>query len=66
MPLFLRLLTQVETTGTFKYKKTDLKRNAYDPSSVSEALYVRLPGEADYRALDRALFEAIRGGVYRF
>lgn len=30
-PVFLRLLREVETTGTFKYKKTDLKRDAYDP-----------------------------------
>ncbi len=66
MPLFLRLLAQVETTGTFKYKKTDLKRNAYDPSAVTEALFVRLPGETAYRALDGALFEAIRGGAHRF
>ncbi|MDH0291269.1 long-chain-acyl-CoA synthetase [Pseudomonas sp. GD04087] len=66
VPLFLRLLAQVETTGTFKYKKTDLKRNAYDPSTVTEALFVRLPGETDYRELDGALFEAIRGGVHRF
>jgi len=66
VPLFLRLLAQVETTGTFKYKKTDLKRNAYDPAAVTEALYVRLPGEADYRTLDASLFEAIRGGVHRF
>lgn len=31
-PVFLRLLREVETTGTFKYKKTDLKRDAYDPA----------------------------------
>ena len=66
VPLFLRLLAQVETTGTFKYKKNDLKRNAYDPSAVSDALFVRLPGEAAYRPLDGALFEAIRTGVHRF
>ncbi len=66
VPLFLRLLAQVETTGTFKYKKTDLKRNAYDPSAVTEALFVRLPGETAYRGLDGALFEAIRGGAHRF
>ncbi|AGI25048.1 long-chain-acyl-CoA synthetase [Pseudomonas sp. MT3] len=66
VPLFLRLLAQVETTGTFKYKKTDLKRSAYDPEQVSEALFVRLPGESGYRALDGGLFEAIRRGEHRF
>ncbi|WP_416310525.1 long-chain-acyl-CoA synthetase [Pseudomonas sp. W03] len=66
VPLFLRLLQQVETTGTFKYKKTDLKRSGYDPQQVNEALFVRLPGETGYRALDGGLFEAIRRGEHRF
>ncbi|WP_371366249.1 long-chain-acyl-CoA synthetase [Pseudomonas sp. QL9] len=66
VPLFLRLLQQVETTGTFKYKKADLKIAAFDPQQVGEALFVRLPGEADYRPLDRALFESIRRGELRF
>lgn len=66
VPLFLRLLQQVETTGTFKYKKTDLKRSAYDPAQVNEALFVRLPGEVGYRPLEPVVFEAIRRGEYRF
>lgn len=66
VPLFLRLLQQVETTGTFKYKKADLKTAAFDPQQVGEALFVRLPGEADYRPLDTALFEAIKRGEMRF
>lgn len=66
VPLFLRLLQQVETTGTFKYKKTDLKRNAYDPAAVAEALFVRLPGEARYRPLDGRVFEEIQRGEHRF
>ncbi|WP_160287683.1 long-chain-acyl-CoA synthetase [Pseudomonas knackmussii] len=66
VPLFLRLLQQVETTGTFKYKKADLKSAAFDPQQVGEALFVRLPGEADYRPLDSALFEMIRRGELRF
>ncbi|WP_374439524.1 long-chain-acyl-CoA synthetase [Pseudomonas panipatensis] len=66
VPRFLRLLQQVETTGTFKYKKADLKRCAYDPRQVSEALFVRLPGEAAYRPLDLALYEAIQRGEHRF
>ncbi|MDF3932062.1 long-chain-acyl-CoA synthetase [Pseudomonas citronellolis] len=66
VPLFVRLLQQVETTGTFKYKKADLKNAAFDPQKVGEALFVRLPGEAVYRELDAGLFEAIQGGVHRF
>ena len=32
------------TTGTFKYKKTDLKQAGYDLSKADGPLYVRLPG----------------------
>jgi citronellyl-CoA synthetase len=65
-PLFLRLLGQVETTGTFKYKKTDLKRQAYDPRASADRLFVRLPGSAAFQPLDDALHQAIQAGEYRF
>ncbi|MDH4568277.1 long-chain-acyl-CoA synthetase [Pseudomonas sp. BN414] len=65
-PLFVRLLGEVETTGTFKYKKTDLKQQAYDPSAVSEPLFARLPGDPAFRPLDGALYQAIQRGEYRF
>ncbi|MFC5696299.1 long-chain-acyl-CoA synthetase [Pseudomonas sp. GCM10022186] len=65
-PLFLRLLEDVEATGTFKYKKTDLKNQAYDPEAVSAPLFTRLPGEADFRPLDSSLYEAIQRGEFRF
>ncbi|MGH8355840.1 MAG: long-chain-acyl-CoA synthetase, partial [Pseudomonas sp.] len=65
-PLFLRLLREVETTGTFKYKKADLKREAYDPTRVGEALFVRLPGAATFHPLQGPLYQAIQKGDYRF
>ncbi|MCR4509920.1 long-chain-acyl-CoA synthetase [Pseudomonas sp. 32.2.56] len=65
-PLFIRLLGEVETTGTFKYKKADLKQAAYDPTRVQEPLWVRLPGEPCFTPLDHALFSAISQQAYRF
>lgn len=65
-PLFIRLLSEVETTGTFKYKKTDLKRQAYDPNEVSDRLLVRLPGSSAYIRLDSSLYAAIQEATYRF
>ncbi|WP_044870220.1 long-chain-acyl-CoA synthetase [Pseudomonas sp. LFM046] len=65
-PLFLRLLEEVETTGTFKYKKVDLKKQAYDPEAVNAPLFARLPGDAGFRPLDGALYQAIQRGEYRF
>ncbi|WP_167141122.1 long-chain-acyl-CoA synthetase [Pseudomonas sp. OTU750018] len=65
-PLFIRLLGEVETTGTFKYKKTDLKQAAYNPAAVQEPLWVRLPGEQRFTPLDQTLFAAIGEQAYRF
>lgn len=65
-PLFIRLLGEVETTGTFKYKKTDLKQAGYDPARSDDPLYVRLPDTAYFQRLDSALHAAITRQDYRF
>ncbi|MDT4817027.1 long-chain-acyl-CoA synthetase [compost metagenome] len=65
-PLFVRLLEEVETTGTFKYKKTDLKKQAYDPEAVMAPLFARLPGDQGFQPLDGELYQAIQRGEYRF
>jgi len=65
-PLFVRLLGEVETTGTFKYKKTDLKQAGYDPRQVDGALYVRLPGSDSFQPLSRETHAAIEQLRYRF
>jgi citronellyl-CoA synthetase len=65
-PLFIRLLGEVETTGTFKYKKADLKQAAYNPTAAQEPLWVRLPGEQCFTPMDDALFGAITQQTYRF
>jgi fatty-acyl-CoA synthase len=38
-PLFVRLLPQMETTGTFKLRKTELVADGYDPARVKGALF---------------------------
>lgn len=65
-PLFVRLLGEVETTGTFKYKKTDLKQAGYEPRKVDGLLYVRLPGSNAFQPLDSELHSDIERQAYRF
>jgi fatty-acyl-CoA synthase len=38
-PLFLRLCPALETTGTFKHKKSDLVRQGFDPACVNDPVY---------------------------
>jgi citronellyl-CoA synthetase len=65
-PLFIRLLTEVETTGTFKYKKTELKQLAYDPEQTADPLLVRSPGSDTFQPLDSTLYGQIQTATHRF
>ncbi|HTX50921.1 MAG TPA: long-chain-acyl-CoA synthetase [Caulobacteraceae bacterium] len=62
-PLFLRLLPQIEVTGTFKYRKLDLVADGFDPNKVRDQLYVR--GERGYQKLTKPVFEKILSGEMR-
>jgi fatty-acyl-CoA synthase len=63
-PLFLRLQPEIETTGTFKYRKIDLVEDGFDPAKVKEPLYFKEPGAA-YVPLDGALAARIADGDFR-
>jgi acyl-CoA synthetase (AMP-forming)/AMP-acid ligase II len=64
VPLFLRLQPEPETTGTFKYRKVELKREGFDPARVDEPLFL-LDADA-YRPLTREDHTAIAAGTIRF
>jgi citronellyl-CoA synthetase len=66
MPVFLRIREQMETTGTFKHKKTDLKEESYDLSKVNDSVYVLLPGATEYVQLTPEIQTNIDNGEYRF
>jgi len=67
VPVFLRVKQAMETTGTFKYQKNNLKTESFDPSKVDgEPLYVLLPGSNEYTALTDEVFANINAGKYRF
>jgi citronellyl-CoA synthetase len=51
-PVFLRILPAMDTTGTFKMVKGELRDERYDPDKVSDQLYVMKPGSQSYEPLD--------------
>lgn len=65
MPLFLRLRSELEVTGTFKNRKVELKSEAFDPARVSDPLYWYAGPEQGYRPLDAGTLAAIRDGTQR-
>jgi fatty-acyl-CoA synthase len=63
-PVFVRLLPQIEITGTFKHRKVELVKEGFDPAAISDPLYF-LDGERGYVRLDPALFGRIARGEQR-
>lgn len=67
VPVFLRQQQKMETTGTFKYQKNNLKKEGFDPhQSHKEPLYVWLPGTDSYQLLTPEIWENISNSAYRF
>jgi len=62
-PAFLRIREQVDLTGTFKYSKTDLVREGYDPQACADLLY--FDNADEFIPLDKELYERIQGGEFR-
>jgi len=67
VPLFLRVKVKMETTGTFKYQKTRLKDEAFDPGKTGDdPIYAWLPGTQTYVQVTEQLLSEIHDGKYRY
>ncbi|CAI8942549.1 MULTISPECIES: long-chain-acyl-CoA synthetase [Pseudomonas] len=67
VPLFLRVKVKMETTGTFKYQKTRLKDEAFDPGKTGDdPIYAWLPGTQTYVQVTEQLLSDIHDGKYRY
>src|SRR6185437_9821497 len=64
-PVFLRLLRNIESTGTFKPRKQELMQAGFDPSRIGDPLYFDDQRSQAYVPLDAALFAAISAGTLR-
>jgi fatty-acyl-CoA synthase len=63
-PRFIRLQPEIETTGTFKYRKIDLVTEGFDPGEVRTPLYYLRPDKG-YAKLNRAAYAKIMSGETR-
>jgi fatty-acyl-CoA synthase len=64
-PLFLRIRHTVELTGTFKYSKTDLVRQGYNPVAIEDVLYFDNQESDTFTRLDQEMYERIQVGRIR-
>jgi fatty-acyl-CoA synthase len=61
-PLFVRLLPEMETTGTFKQRKMDLVADGYDYLKVKGPLFF-LDAKRGYVKLTRAVYDKLAAGL---
>jgi fatty-acyl-CoA synthase len=64
-PLFVRIVTSLELTGTFRHRNRQLAQQAFDPSQVTDPLYFDDRGVGAYVKMTRALYEQISAGRLR-
>jgi fatty-acyl-CoA synthase len=65
-PLFLRIRKNMDLTGTFKYSKTDLVRQGFNPASSDDVVYFNHLELGAFTRLDQELYERIQMGAIRF
>jgi fatty-acyl-CoA synthase len=64
-PAFVRLVPEMDVTGTLKQRKHVLAAEGYHPARVSEPLFVRDDAGGTYVPLTPDVLEAIRTGRHR-
>jgi len=66
LPIFLRMCSAVEVTGTFKHAKQEFARQGFDPAASSDPVYFD-DGDADtYMRMDAAACARIQASELRF
>lgn len=69
VPVFVRTLSSVDATGTFKYQRNTLKQEAFRAASFAnkeDKVFVALPGNDGYSDLDADTLKGIEENQYRF
>jgi fatty-acyl-CoA synthase len=64
-PVFVRMVEQLEVTGTFKQQKRALEAEGWDPARIADPLFVDDRAAGAYAALDTPRAAGIRDGALR-
>lgn len=64
-PIFIRLVSELEHTGSFKAKKTKLVEEAYNVKALKDRVYYFDLKEQDYKQLTNEIYENILNGNIR-
>ena len=64
-PVFLRVIGEIEMTGTFKVRKVELQRQGFEPGAGASPVYFRDDAAGRYRVLDDETCRRLRAGELR-
>jgi fatty-acyl-CoA synthase len=64
-PVFLRVQSEIDVTGTFKQKKVDLVKQGFDPALIVDPIYFNDPAARAFVRLDSELHRRIESGQAR-
>lgn len=64
-PVFLRIQSAIDVTGTFKQRKVELVKQGFDPQGISDPLFVLDHKAQSYVSLTSALYADICSGKRR-
>ena len=66
-PVFVRIIKELETTGTFKLKKNELRDEAYHLDKVdNDKVFIKMPGTNSYVELNSETYQDIENGSVHF
>jgi citronellyl-CoA synthetase len=66
IPVFMRVTTAIEKTGTFKYRKVDIQKMGYSLDKKEDDVYVLLPKKKQYQRLTPELKKQLDSGEIGF
>lgn len=52
-------------SGTFKFQKTELRRDGFNPSTISDRLYFLDSSRGRYNRLDEELYQSVLSGKHK-
>ena len=59
LPIFIRMLKDIDKTGTFKLKKLNLQKEGYNPSTIQDKIFFLDSKNKKYIPLNQQLYEDI-------
>jgi citronellyl-CoA synthetase len=66
IPIFIRFLSELNTTSTYKIQKYDMKKIGFNIKKTTNPIYVYLPGSTKYTLLTESIYENILNRKYKF